>query len=178
MTRPGRFIINTIIAFGLILVLGSLFLLIQGLFHLFDPQVAVINSILSKANNEFSKQVLAGISLGMVILIPSIVLFPLFHKGIDKRVYLSSLLRGIIASGIFLSSQALFQFLGKISRTYQLIVIVLVVIATFILIELAVSLSRRGSEVSFRTEITAAIASGLLFSLIMKLIGFISALLF
>jgi hypothetical protein len=176
MPVPGRFILKVLVALVILAAAGSVLLCLQVFFNLFDPQIRFIESLLIKADNTFSREVLSGLSLGMVILIPALAFFPLLLKGIQKSKYLISLFRGVVAAFIFFISEAAFQFLGGINRTYYLLAIVLVGLVAFILIEIIVGFTRGDDKASFRTDIVAAIVSGLLFSLILKVIAIVGEL--
>jgi hypothetical protein len=176
MPGPGRVVFKILVALAILAAAGSVLLCLQVFFNLFDPKIRFMETLLIKANNEFSREVLSGLSLGMIILIPVVAFFPLILKGIQKSKYLISLLRGLVAAFIFFISEAAFKFLEQLNRTYFLIAIILVVLVAFILIEIIVGFSRRENKASFRTDIVAAIVSGLLFSLVLKVVGIVADL--
>jgi hypothetical protein len=174
MVRNGNAIVKILFALGCLVIVGYALIFLQVFTHVFDAQIQFLNTILITANNQLSKEVVSGLTVGMVILIPLLVFFPLLHKGIQKSKYFISLFRGCIAASIFFLSELLFKFLEEQNRIYFLISIGLVIIITFILIEVIVGFSSKKNEASFRTDIVASIVSGLLFSLLLKLFTLIS----
>ena len=167
--RATRFIIRVIKVTLVLILAGIVFYAIQLLFHPFDPQIAVLNSYISKINGRLSEQVLSGISFGTLALVLLVTFVPFFIKGIHKKSYWKSIGRGLISAFVFFISTNIYEYAEKISRFYLLIAIIVVIAITFVLIEALSLLMRDEEEVAFRTEIFASIVSGLLFGVLLKL---------
>ena len=170
MKRATRFL-GTV--FKIILFFGLFFLILWFLhtyLHLFDTQLAYINTMIAQMNSTMSSELISGITMGSVILVLLIVIMPLFMKGINRKAYWKSLWRGVISAFVFFISNRIFTYAEQKSRFYLIIAILITVAVTFVLIEVLSLAMRESEEVSFRTDMVSSIAAGLLFGVILKLI--------
>ncbi|HUW39509.1 MAG TPA: hypothetical protein VMV90_00760 [Rectinemataceae bacterium] len=150
-------------AFGLILFF------IQRSFGLFDREIAAIGSFLAAADTDLSNEAFAGISLGSLALVLGLCLLPVFVKKFDNKAYLRGLRRGLISALVFFVSNGLYSVAARASRLYLIGAIAIVVVVSALLVEGIALAVRETEERSFRTDIVASIASGLLFSVLLKL---------
>jgi len=170
MKKVRKFIKKVLITTLIFSFIALILILLQYYFHCFDSLISYINQDISKVNSTLSAELLTGISIGAVLLIFFVLFFPMLMKGVDKRKYLISVYRGTISSGVFFITDILYKFTEKIGRFYLLISILIVFAVCIILIEI-VSLSQKDEkETETRTDITAAIVSGLVFGMLLKLI--------
>lgn len=174
MSRLKKFLIKVLIVFTTLLIVGFILFLLQAFFGLFDPQIAAVRNIVSETDAKLSADIFSGISVGTVALLIIVSIFPVFMKGVNNRQYFVGLRRGIIAAFVFYLSDSLYRWLETINRFYMILTMIIVIIITFILIE-ALSLSaKQDEEVSFRTDMVAAIVSGLMFGVLLKLFFMVS----
>jgi hypothetical protein len=156
----------------LVVALGILwlaFVAAQATFHPFDGAIASTKAFVAGMDSRLSKEAFNGITLGSLALILALCIFPIFLSRIDEKAYGRGLWRGVISTAVFYLSNELYAMAAKESRMHFIAALVGVVIVTAIVVE-AISLAVREEEQrSFRTDIVASIASGLLFSVIIKL---------
>jgi hypothetical protein len=153
-------------------VIGGVLFLLHFFFGIFDSLIIYLNQDITKLNSTLSSEVVAGISIGGVLLVAFIVIFPLFMKGIKKKQYFVSLQRGIISSMVFYFSTLLYQYTENISRFFLLLSVVIVMLVTVIMIEIVTLSMKEAKQAEFRTDVVSAIASGLAFGVLLKLIVF------
>jgi len=149
--------------------LGLILFFIQRSFGLFDREIAAIGSFLAAADTDLSNEAFAGISLGSLALVLGLCLLPVFVKKFDNKAYLRGLRRGLISALVFFVSNGLYSVAARASRLYLIGAIAIVVVVSALLVEGIALAVRETEERSFRTDIVASIASGLLFSVLLKL---------
>jgi TRAP-type uncharacterized transport system fused permease subunit len=121
-------------------------------------------------SNVFFMQLVTGITVGTILLLIFIFIFPLFTKKVDTKYYLKNIILGIIASFVFYISQTIYQYFEKLGKFYMIISILTVTIIVFIIIEIMpLAFKSEKKEVEFRTAILGCIASGLIFSIVLNL---------
>jgi len=155
-----------------IVALGLLLLFLQLNFGLFDAQIAQALSLVEKADQKLSDEAVAGISIGSLLLAFGLCVAPLLSRRIHARGFVTSLWRGVISAFVFFLSTALYEYAARANRFYLVLAILGVILVTSVVVEALALAGREEHIVSFRTEITASIASGLLFGIIMKLFQF------
>src|SRR5208283_5889669 len=103
-------------------------------------------------SNVFFIQLAAGITVGTILLLIFIFIFPLLTKKVNTKDYLKSIILGIIASFAFFISQTIYQYFEKLGKFYMIISILAVTIITFIIIEIMpLAFKSERKEVEFRT---------------------------
>ena len=143
--------------------------------HIFKAIIlAVILLVLYHANKDvndvFFMKLAAGISVGTILILLFIFIFPLFTKKVNTKEYLKNIILGIIASFVFYISQTIYQYFEKFGRYYMIISILAVTIITFIIIEIMLlAFQSERKEVAHRTSILGCIASGLIFGIVLNL---------
>lgn len=141
----------------------------QKRYGLFDSEINAIDSFVAEANASLSNEAFAGISMGSLALVLGLCVFPIFVKKFDNKAYLRGLWRGLISALVFFVSNGLYSLAARASRLYLIAALAIVIVASALLVE-GISLAvREEYERSFRTDIVASIASGLLFSVLLKL---------
>jgi hypothetical protein len=153
-------------------VLSAILYVIHRTIYSFTPWLTEIEGKLNAISGNVKSDLVAGVSIGALVLTLLVVIFPLMIKNTDKKEYLNSLRRGLISASIFYISNNLFIFMESLSLTYLIISVVLVMIITFILIEAIVSLKKKEKEISERSKLLASMAAGLAFGILLKLLGF------
>ena len=128
-----------------------------------------IESKLKDVNNVLFMQLAAGITVGTILILIFIFIFPLFTKKVNTKEYLKNIILGIIASFVFYISQTIYQYFENFGKFYMLMSILAVTIITFIIIEIMSLVFQSGrKEVAFRTSILGCIASGLIFGIVLN----------
>ena len=121
-------------------------------------------------SNVFFIQLAAGITVGTILLLIFIFIFPLFTKKVNTKEYLKNIILGIIASFVFFISQAIYHYFENFGKFYMLISILAVTIIVFIIIEImSLAFKAERKEIEFRTSILGCIASGLIFGIVLNL---------
>ncbi len=169
MQRVKKFLSK--LFFTLIFIISILFILIiiQLVFHPFSVILSQISEWIINANKTLSSELIAGISIGTVIFVLLMFFFPLMHKGVNRKRYWSSIQKGLITSFVFYISQLFYRYAETIGRFYFLIALFIVIIITLILIEIITLSMREEKEIELRTDLIAAIVSGLIFGILLKL---------
>jgi hypothetical protein len=157
---------------GIALVaLGLVLAAVQALFHPFDALLAKGNALFDDLDSKLSHEAFSGITVGSLALILALCIFPIFLSRIDEKAYARGLWRGLISASVFFLSNKLFALASSVGRARFLVALLAVVIVSVLVIE-GVSLAvREEEERSFRTDVVASIASGLLFGVLIKLAG-------
>jgi hypothetical protein len=157
------------------LALGLLALVlygVQSIFHPFDEAIARALAYAEGLDANLSHEAFAGISMGSLVLILVICLFPFLLKRIDEAAYLRGLWRGLISASVYFLSNKLFALASSASRVYFLLATLGIIVLTLIVVEGLSLAVREEDERSFRTDVTASIASGLLFGVLVKIVEF------
>jgi hypothetical protein len=157
------------------LALGLLALvlyLVQAIFHPFDEAIARSLAYAEGLDANLSHEAFAGISMGSLVLILAICLFPFLLKKIDEAAYLRGLWRGLVSAAVFFLSTKLFALASGASRVYFLLAAFGIIVLTLIVVEGLSLAVREEDERSFRTDVAASIASGLLFGVLVKIVEF------
>ena len=170
MKRAARFIskliFKTLILSAILVALYQIYKVLK----IWHVPLFQIESKIKDVNNVFFTQLAAGITVGTILLLIFVFIFPLFTKKVNTKEYLRNIILGIIASFVFYISQTIYQYFEKFGKFYMIISILAVTIITLIIIEI-MSLTFKSSkkEVAFRTSILGCIASGLIFGIVLHL---------
>lgn len=170
ISRANRFLLRVVTVFLVLVLAGIVLYLVQVFFQPFDDQLKFINDWIITTNQAISRELITGISGGLVVLVLLIFITPLFMRGVNNKQYMVATWRGIISSFVFLVTQALYDYAEQISRFYLIVAIVAVVILSLILIEYLSLMMKQEEQVAFRTDIVSALVSGLIFGIVMKVI--------
>jgi hypothetical protein len=158
------------------ILLGALAIVlygVQAIFHPFDEAIARLLAYVQELDDNLSREAFAGISIGSLVLILIICLFPFLLKRIDEAAYLRGLWRGLIAAAVYFLSNKLFALAVSANRIYFILATLGIIVLTLIVVEGLSLAVREEEERSFRTDVTASIASGLLFGVLVKLVEFV-----
>ncbi len=170
-SRIARYVKRLLIAAVALAVLALVLTLVQAAFHPFDALLAKGSALVEELDSKLSREAFNGITIGSLVLVLALCVFPIFLSRIDERAYARGLWRGVISAAVFYVSNGLFALASKIGRVDFIISVLAVVVVSAIVVE-GVSLAvREEEERSFRTDIVASIASGLLFGVLVKLGG-------
>jgi hypothetical protein len=105
MKRTANFIEKLI--FKTLILSAILFALyyISKIFSVWNEPLNQIESKINDVNHVFFMQLAAGITVGTILLLMFIFIFPLFTKKVNTKGYLKNIILGIIASFVFFVSQ-------------------------------------------------------------------------
>ena len=156
----------------LLVVLGLLWLALRrrpGSLPSFDALIADAKAFVAGMDSRLSKEAFNGITLGSLVLILALCIFPIFLSKIDEKAYGRGLWRGVIATAVFYLSNGSIRWPRRkaacISSPRSS-----ASSSSPRSLSRAVSLAVREEEQrSFRTDIVSSIASGLLFGVLIKL---------
>jgi uncharacterized membrane protein YedE/YeeE len=165
-----RFFVRLIVIVLILAVVGTVIYILQTQFHLFDEQIKYLEEKISLTERGLQIQFIAGLSIGTALFVIFITLIPLFMRKVDNKTYVKSLQRGILSAFVFFISDALYKWLEEFGRVYMIIAVIVVVLITIILIELFTLSMKEHEEKAVKTDLIAAIVSGLLFGVILKII--------
>jgi hypothetical protein len=167
--RAARFLRRVvIIAVAAAAVLGAL-VAVQLLFNPFGSQLSQAREWMKQGDSLAKRQLMQGLSFGMIALAILVGLIPLVMKGVNRKQYLVATQRAIIASVILFGTQALFGWAEKLGDFYLILIMAGVVVVAFVLIETLSLLMDEDKEVAFRTDMLACISSSLIAGIILKL---------
>ncbi len=169
MKRVRNFLVKILLLFAFFAVVFFVLYLVQAFYHPFDSQIAWIKESIDYLNTTTSYYLIAGISAGTIIFIGVIVLFPMLLKGIDRKNYWWSIVKGLVASFVFYLTQLLYRYAENLGRIYFLLALLAIIIATLILIEIITLSMREERHVELRTDLIAAVTSGLIFGLLLRI---------
>lgn len=161
-----RVITVTLVAIFLVL-LGAV---VERFFHPFTPLIDRALAWVDKTEALLGEESLMGLSLGMIVLTVSVCLIPLFLPRVNKTQYRTSTVRSVLASVVFFFTQILYGWAESFGRLHLIGAMLLAVVATLVIIEFLALLTRDDQEVSLRTDLLAAAASGLASGIVLKLI--------
>jgi hypothetical protein len=168
-SRFARYLKRLLAAALVLCLLGLALAAVQALFHPFDELIAKGLAYIDDLDAKLSREAFNGITIGSLVLILALCFFPIFLTKIDERAYARGLWRGVISAAVFYLSTELFAVATAIGRVHFLLSVLAVVVVCAIVVE-GVSLAvREEEEKSFRTDVIASIASGLLFGVLVKL---------
>jgi hypothetical protein len=172
MKRAAAFLVKVIFAGAALLGLMGILALIQLTFHPFDGLIEEANARLSSVNGALSSELAAGVSIGTVVLVGILAAWPLFMKGVRAKQYLSSFMRSSLAAGIYFLSDLLYRWVEEHGTFYLCFAMVFMIVLTFVLVEIVARMVRAEEESSVRTDLLAAIVSGLVFGILVRLLAF------
>jgi hypothetical protein len=168
-SRLGKYLRRLFEITGAIAILGLVLVAVQEIYHPFDQLLARAKDFVSYLEGELTHEAFNGITLGSLGLILGLCVFPVFMSRIDEKAYARSLWRGLVSAAVFYLSNGLYDLASKLGRIHFIVSVFAVIVVTAIVVE-GVSLAvREEDEKSFRTDVVASIASGLLFGVLVKL---------
>jgi hypothetical protein len=168
-SRFARYVSRLVTATVTLAVIALVLAVVQDAYHPFDAQIARLSGFIDALDSKLSREAFNGITMGSLALILAICVFPIFLHRIDERAYARGLWRGVISAAVFYLSNELFALASRIGRVHLIVAILAVVIVSAIVVEGVSLAAREEEERSFRTDIVASIASGLLFGVLVKL---------
>ena len=168
--KKGSFIKRFFITVIILFVIAAAAYLLQRFYGIFDKPVQDLQNYLAMADKMVLDQWITGISVGTIIGVMLLLVIPIFTKNIDTRAYFKNIYQGIISSFIFYISNIAYNFIEKINKIYLFLSIVVVVIITFILIQITARMFKNDNGVEFRTGIVSGVTAGLIFGVLLKLI--------
>jgi magnesium-transporting ATPase (P-type) len=160
-----------LIAFAAVMV--GMLALVQILFHPFDLVLKEADRELAMADRTLSTNMVAGVSIGSLVLVAAVAALPLMRKGVRRKQYGLSFWRGLLSSAIFLATDRLYHFVKGLGVLYFSATLAIFVAATIVLVEVFSRAGRKEQESDTRTELLASIVSGLVFGLLVQLGGYL-----
>jgi hypothetical protein len=168
-TRFTRYLRNLVRIAVTLAVIVLVLAGVQAIFHPFDELIAKILAFVDDLDSKLTREAFNGITIGSLVLVVGLCIFPLFLRRIDEKSYARGLWRGVISASVFYISNQLFAFASRIGRVHFIVVMLAVIIVSAIVVE-GISLAvKEEEEKSFRTDVIASITSGLLFGVLVKL---------
>jgi len=168
--RAFFFAKRVFILFAILLLVTFILFLINMQTNLFTPYLEQASVYLNQANIFLDQSLMTGISIGMIILAVSVLFLPLILRGIKKQQYMVAVRRGVLSTIIFFVSQLLYTWSLDFGKSYLLLSIIIVLIVTFIIIEILSRFKSAEEEASFRTDLFASMSAGLVSSIVLTLI--------
>lgn len=171
MKRAAKFLFYVLlsIVFLASVILGLYFL--NEVFHFIKNPVKDLNIQIKHLNALLFSNMLAGISVGSILLVFTVFIIPVLMKNVDSKQYLKSMTLGLVASLVFFITQTIYDYFLKFGRIYMVIALIVVVVITIIIVQiLSLLFKSKRAENTFRTEIMANIASGLVFGVLLNII--------
>jgi len=169
--RAKRFLNRVLVITLLFTMFAVIFAAIEQRYQPFAGQIKTVTDWLSGTEKLLSSNEIMGISGGMIALTLLVCLFPLFMRKVNKKQYWTNTVRGVIASVVFFFTQIFYAKAEKLGQLHLIGAMVLAIVITLVIIEFLSLLTRNEEEVSFRTDLLAAAASGLASGIVIKLIG-------
>lgn len=171
-SRLGRYLRRLFEVVGALAILGLILVAVQYAYHPFDGALASATEFIDGLDSRLTQEAFKGITLGSLGLITALCIFPIFLRKIDDRAYFRGLWRGVISAAVFYLSTELYAMAANFGRIHFIVSMFAVIVVTTLVVE-GISLTvREEEEKSFRTDIVASIASGLLFGVLVKLGGY------
>ena len=172
LSRAARFLKTVLIITLIVAVVIGALASIQLIAHPFNTQIDLARTWLAKLNTVIGENLMAGISLGMIVLVLLVAVLPLLMRNVNRSQYFVATQRGVISSVVFFLTQMLYTWAEGFSRFYLILSMALVILLTFVLVETLSLLmhSDRKEEMAFRTDLLAAFAAGLVSGIVIKLI--------
>lgn len=168
--RATRFLRNVIIFALALITIFILLAAIELVFHPFTPWINRSIAWFIETEELLSVHSLMGISLGMIVLTVLVCLFPLVMPKVNKKQFRTTTFRGVIASLVFFFTQLLYTWAETFGNLHLIGAMLVAIIITLIVIEFLSLLSGVDEEVSLRTDLLAAAASGLASGIVIKLV--------
>jgi hypothetical protein len=171
-SRLGNYLRHLFQIVGALAIVALVLLAVQRIYHPFDETLARIESFVAELDAKMSREAFKGITLGSLALILALCVFPVFMSKIDDKAYWRGLWRGVIAAAVYYLSNEVFALASKLGRIHFIVSMIAVIVITAVIVE-GVSLTvREEDEKSFRTDVVASIASGLIFGVLVKLASY------
>ena len=169
--RAKRFLNRVLVVTIIFSMFAVIFAAIEQRYHPYAEQIKTVTDWLGGTEKLLSSNEIMGISGGMLALTLIVCLFPLFMRRVNKKQYWTNTIRGVIASVVFFFTQIFYAKAEKLGQLHLIGAMVLAIVITLVIIEFLSLLTRNDEEVSFRTDLLAAAASGLASGIVIKLIG-------
>jgi uncharacterized BrkB/YihY/UPF0761 family membrane protein len=173
--RATVFINRVLVATVAILIAIIVLAAVENLFHPFTPYLNQAIAWLERTERLLSKNSIMGISFGMVALTLLVCLFPLLMPRVNKKQYRTNTVRGVIASVVFFFSQLLYDWAERYGKLHLIGAMLVAIVITMLVIEFLSLLTRIDEEVSLRTDLLSAAASGLASGIVLKLLTVVAA---
>jgi hypothetical protein len=171
ISRAVRFLRKVFLTLVLLAAAALALALVQYFCHPFGKQIEAAKRLFANADSLAGKEMLRGISLGMIAFVAAAGLFPLLLKGVDRKQYLVATQRAVIASVILFFSQMLYNWVRTFGFLHLIITMAASTVIALVLIETFSLLIRDDKQVAFRTDLLAAISSSLIAGIILNLIS-------
>lgn len=171
LSRAGRFLKRVLIVVLLLAVVAGGLVSVQLVAHPFDREIKLATDWLGQANGLIDRDLMAGLSLGMIVLVLIVAVLPLLMRNVNRSQYFVATQRGVIASVVFFATQLLYNWAESINRFYLIVAMVGVIVVTFVMVETLSLLmhNEQKEENAFRTDLLASFASGLVSGVVIKL---------
>lgn len=168
--RATRFLKKTALIAFLAVLAVAILAAIQQVFHPFTPWINQAKGWLAKTERLLGTASIVGISTGMIVLTIFACAVPMFMSRVNKTQYRTDIVRGVIASVVFFLTQTLYGAAERYGKLSLIFAMALAIAVTMVIIEFLSLLARNDEEISLRTDLLGAVASGLVSGIVIKLI--------
>lgn len=152
----------------LVATVGILWLLYRQ-FGLFDKEIGGLIDLGKSIEGGFQTRLVSGITIGSILIVLSFLLIPIFSGHINRKAFFTSIWRGLLSAATYLVASKIYDVALKKGHLALVITNIIFVFVTFVLIETIIILISDTDEKGLRTELTASIASGILFGILVQL---------
>jgi hypothetical protein len=171
MKKFTSFLFKFIIVILIFTIILAVLYYLNSIYKVVDFSIDHIMQQLSQINNVFFMRLAAGITVGTILLLVFIFIFPFFTSKINTKEYLKNIILGVVASFVFFISQTIFQYFEKLGNFYLIVSIVAVIFITIFIVELmSLAFNSEKKGVEFRTSVLGCIASGLIFGIVLNVV--------
>ncbi len=141
----------------------------------FDPYIKKIversGRVLTQTETFIFSQAFAGISIGALILVFVLLIYPLIFTSINAKEYYKDFFFGVLTAIVFYITEQLEKIFSDFKSVDLLLFILLIIIITYLLIEAVASLFKNKQKAAdFKSQAVANVLSGIIFSMILTVI--------
>jgi hypothetical protein len=165
-----------ILYFILFLVFIAAFFFVLNYFTgVFDPFINKIlrksGEIIPQTESLIFKQAFAGISIGTLILVFVLLIYPLLFTSVDAKSYYRDFFFGILTAIVFYITEQFKLIITKFKTVDFLLLILAIIAFTYLIIEAIASIFKNKQKAAtFKSQTVANILSGIVFSMILTIV--------
>lgn len=175
-TRLFNFYGSVLVVILLVTAVAGVLWFLYAKFNLFDKEIGGLIYLFKTIEAGVQTRLIAGISIGSLLIALSFLLIPAFSRRIDRKAFFTSIWRGLLSALTYLIASKVYEVALKKGHLAVVITNIIFIFITFILIETIIILISDNDEKGLRTELTASISSGVLFGILVQLLLSFAAL--
>ncbi len=136
-----------------------------------DKLIKKSSKVLPETEAFLFKQAFAGISIGTLILVFILLIYPLIFIGVDASNYYRDFFFGLLTAIVFYITEQFQKIVSGFKTVDFLLIILGMIVFTYILIEGVASLFKNKQKaIAFKSQAIANVLSGIVFSMILTII--------